>query len=121
VRRSGGSTGPVGTAQDPATVITMDDDNFFDEPIRAPEGIQAITWTVEDPIAAKLMASIDNLARVVREQLEWQRSTSNGLTARSGYGPTPNGTATATPSIGFGSVTEAAKFARSRLTPKKTR
>jgi hypothetical protein len=99
----------------------MDDDNFFDEPLTAPDGIQTFGWPVADPATDKLAAAINGLARLMKEQLQWQRNFTSNLMALSASGPTPKSTATDAPSIVFATDTELIRRARIQLSRSKKR
>ena len=104
-----------------APVAPMDYDDLLDEPLTAPEGIQTFGWPVMDPATAQLAAAVDDLARVVKENLQWQRNITSILTASLASGRTRNSTATGDPSTGFATDTEVIRHARTRLSQSKKR
>jgi hypothetical protein len=98
----------------------MSDDNFpFDEPLPSPGGFQTFGWPVVDPATAQLAAAVDELARVVKENLQWQRNITSILTANLASGRTRNSTGTGDPSTGFATDTEVIRHARTRLSRLK--
>jgi hypothetical protein len=98
----------------------MNDENFLiDEQHAAPDGFKSFGWPVIDPATAKLTAAVDELTRVVKENLQWQRNITSILTASLASGRTRNSTGTADPSTGFATDTEVIRHARTRLSRLK--
>ena len=98
-----------------------DDDFLFDEPLTDPAGIQSFGWPLADPAVTQLAAAVDELARVVKENLQWQRNITSILTASLASGRTRNSTGTVDPSTGFATDTEVIRHARTRLSQSKKR